>query len=139
MRAALIAVVASLLLLPAGAMAQSSPFAPLPQPAQEQPQPTPTGNGDQSDGLSSTAAALIVGGGLLFVIGVGVAIGFDARRNAPADSRPGRPDGSRPRGEDEIEGLPGERKKRDRRQQEKQKATAKRARQARKRNRPVRK
>ncbi len=139
MRAALLAVVASLLLLPAGASAQSSPFAPLPTPAPEQPTPVPVDGTDQSDGISSTGAALIIGGGILFVIGVGVAIGLDARRNAPADPRPGSPGAGPGRREDEIEGLPGERKKRDRRQQEKQKATAKRARQARKKNRPVRK
>ncbi|MBA2349981.1 MAG: hypothetical protein H0V81_17030 [Solirubrobacterales bacterium] len=140
MRSAFIAAACALLLIPAGAAAQSSPFAPLPQTPPQQPQqPVPFDDGSQDDGLSGRGAALIVGGGLLFVLGVAVAIAVDARRNAPTGPRRGRPGDPNPRGDDEVEGLPGERKKRDRRQQEKQKATAKRARQARKKNRPIRK
>lgn len=138
MRIALFAVLAALLLLPAGAVAQSAPFQPLPAAPPDTPIPTQTAPKDDS-GISGTGEVLIIGLGLLFVVGVGVAIALDARRSAPADPRPGRRGFGGSPGEGTAEGVAGERKRRDAQAQRKQKAAAKRARQARKKNRPVRK
>lgn len=133
-RSTAVAVLAALLLMPSVALAQSTPFAPLPAAPQEQTDPTvTTAPAADDDGISSLQQTLLIGAGILFVLGIGVAIAYDARRNAPGEDRPGaRP---LPKDENEI----GERKPRDPRTQAKQKAAAKRARQARKKNRPVRK
>jgi hypothetical protein len=82
----LIAAVASLLALPAGAGAQSSPFAPLPQPQQQQPTTT-TGSTTSTDssggGLKSWQEILIFMGGIVLIGGIGYGIVLDARRSAP--------------------------------------------------------
>ncbi len=134
MRPAVLALLAALLLLPAAAAAQSSPFQPLPPAPQEQPAaPAPTPGSQDDGGISSGAQALIIAAGIAFVLAIGFFIARDARRNAPGDERPGRPlEGRSITGE-------GERKRRDASAAQKQKAAAKRARQARKKNRPVRK
>ncbi len=134
MRSALAAVLVVLLLTPALAAAQSSPFQPLPSAPQETAPPVTSTSADDG-GVSSLQQTLLIGAGILFVLGIGFAIAWDARRNAPGADRPG----ARPLPKDEREEAVGERKKRDPRSQAKQKAAAKRAREARKRNRPVRK
>lgn len=134
MRSVLLAVLAAVLLLPAGARAQSSPFQPLPQSAPDPTQTTaPAPSTSSGGGISSLQQTLLIGAGILFVLGIGVLIARDARRNAPADPRP-----ARGFGDEALDGT-GARKKPDPRAAQKQKAAAKRARQARKRNRPARK
>ncbi|MCW3012353.1 MAG: hypothetical protein JWO90_2757 [Solirubrobacterales bacterium] len=134
MRSALVAVLAAALLAPVSAGAQSAPFAPLPQAPQPQPETVVVAPGSSGDeGISSFQQALLIAAGVLFVVGIGVLIARDARRNAPVDPRPPRPYET-----EALEGA-GERKKRDARTTQKQKAAAKRARDARRRNRPVRK
>jgi hypothetical protein len=79
------AVLASLALLaaPSAALAQGSPFSPLPQ---GQTTPTevvvaPTANDD--GGLATWQEVLIFGAGLILLLGIGWAIASDARRRAP--------------------------------------------------------
>jgi len=73
---------------PAAALAQQSPFSPLPQAQQPtQTETTTTGNtssasGD-SGGLSSWQEILIFLGGIALIVGIGYAIVTDARKNAP--------------------------------------------------------
>lgn len=133
MRSVLLAVLAAALLTPVAAVAQSTPFAPLPQAPQEQPAPVSVDAGADDGGISALSQGLLILAGVALVLGIGFAIARDARRNAPAEARPGR----------EVvtpaaDGV-GERRKPDPRAAQKQKAAAKRARQARKKNRPVRK
>jgi hypothetical protein len=82
----LIAAVVSLLGLPAGARAQSSPFGPLPQPQQQQPTTT-TGSTTSTDssggGLKSWQEILLFMGGIILIGGIGYGIVLDARRSAP--------------------------------------------------------
>jgi hypothetical protein len=111
---------------PALALAQQSPFAPLPQPVE----PTTTtgtttsssSSGD-SGGLQNWQEILIFLGGVALIVGIGYAIVTDARRNAPVKegdwSHPGEP----------TKPLPKARTKPVRRQK------ARQARAARKRNR----
>lgn len=134
MRSALAAFLVAFLLAPAGAAAQSAPFAPLPQapPAQPETVVVPPG-GETGDGISALQQGLLIAAGVIFVLGIGFLIARDAKHNAPGEDRPGRPYVA-----ETAEAL-GERKKRDARTVQKQKAAAKRARQARKKNRPVRK
>lgn len=132
MRSVLLAVLAAALLTPAAAAAQSAPFAPLPEAPQEQQAPVAVDSGTDDGGISALAQGLLILAGVALVLGIGFAIARDARRNAPAEARPGREAGT-----PTAEGM-GERKKPDPRAAQKQKAAAKRARQARKKNRPVR-
>lgn len=131
MRAALILLLAVALLAPAMAAAQFQPLPPAPPPTPETVAVDP-GSGD--DGLSGIQQGFLILAGVVLVVGIGFAITRDAKRNAPVESRPGQRSGSSSTGE----GV-GERKKPDPRAAQKQKAAAKRARQARKKNRPVRK
>jgi hypothetical protein len=75
-----------LLVLPAAAVAQQSPFSPLPAP-QEPQQPTTTGSTstttDDSGGLKSWQEILIFAGGVVLIAGIGYGIVMDARRSAP--------------------------------------------------------
>lgn len=134
MRLPLLVVLAALLLAPAGALAQSSPFQPLPSAPPEQPAPVAPGGGQDDGGISGLQQGLLIFAGIGLVLGIGYLIARDAKRNAPAEPRgaPGTIAGAAP-------GTVGERKKPDPRAAAKQKAAAKRARQARKKNRPVRK
>ncbi len=138
MRPALIALLAAALIAPAAAVAQSSPFAPLPQappPAPETVAADPgTGAGD--GGISGLQQGFLIAAGLLLVLGIGFAIARDARHHGPGDPRS---PSSGSTGSRTTDGGVGERKKPDPRAAQKQKAAAKRARQARKKNRPVRK
>jgi hypothetical protein len=96
-----IVAVLCLLGLPGGALAQSSPFGPLPQP--QQPQPTTTsgsGSTTTSDGggLKSWQEILIFMGGVVLIGGIGYGIVMDARRSAPVKEgeeghigQPGKP------------------------------------------------
>ena len=129
MRTALLALVAAALLLPATAGAQSSPFAPLPQ-AQPDSAPVTTAAPSSSSGggISTLQQTLLILAGVALVVGIGVAIARDARARAPVTERE-----LRRAEEGDVGGR--ERPKAD----PKAKAAAKRARQARKRNRPVRK
>ena len=76
------------LLAPADALAQSSPFGPIPQPA---PEPVPTvvsqNDNDEDDGLNGTQELLIAAAGLVLLVGIGWAIVRDARQNAPTGDR----------------------------------------------------
>jgi hypothetical protein len=111
---------------PAAALAQQSPFAPLPQP-QEPQQTTTSGStsstsGD-SGGLKTWQEVMIFMGGVALIVGIGYAIVTDARRNAPLKEGEEGHIGERPRF------LPKSRTKPVRR------AKARQARAARKRNR----
>lgn len=129
MRTALLAALLSALLLPAGAAAQSSPFQPLPQaPVETQPPATTAPGSASNGGISGLQQTLLILAGVVFVVGIGFAIARDARAQAPVTDRELRraeegstPEHERPRADPKA------------------KAAAKRARQARKRNRPVRK
>lgn len=133
MRSAFTVVMVAALLAPAAAGAQATPFQPLPAPQQTEP-PVTTGTTPADGGISPTQQALLIFAGVALVLGIGFAIARDARRNAPSDGRPGAPART-----PAAPGEPGERKKPDPRAVSRQKAAAKRARQARKKNRPARK
>jgi hypothetical protein len=82
-----IAALVCVLAPPAAALAQQSPFSPLP-PAQQPTQTTtttntPTSNNGDSGGLASWQEILIFLGGVVLIIGIGYAIVTDARKNAP--------------------------------------------------------
>ncbi|HWT94113.1 MAG TPA: hypothetical protein VN238_14000 [Solirubrobacteraceae bacterium] len=83
----LVLVVAALI-APAGALAQSSPFGPIPQAP---PEPVPTvapANSNDDDGLTRTQEILIGLAGFALLGGIAWAIVRDARANAPvADPR----------------------------------------------------
>ena len=130
MRSALLAALAAVLLAPAAAVAQS-PFAPLPStPGQTQaaPTPTPTTTSSSGGGINTLQQTLLILAGVVLVVGIGFAIARDARAHAPVTDRELRraeegetPEHERPRANPRA------------------KAAAKRARQARKKNRPARK
>lgn len=110
---------------PTAAMAQQSPFAPLPQAAQPT---TPTvvapGGGNDPGGLATWQEFLIFGAGLILLFGIGWAIVSDARAKAPVkESELAHP------------GAGGVRQNRSRKQKERARAKAKVARTQRKRNR----
>jgi hypothetical protein len=70
---------------PAAALAQSSPFQPIPQAAPEQA-PTPTvvsSSDDGSQDLGTTGEILLFGGGVLALTAIIYFIWRDARRRAP--------------------------------------------------------
>src|SRR5919197_4845961 len=86
------------LLVPSAALAQSSPFGPLPQSAPEPtatPAPSKSNNSLTSDLGGRTTLWVIAGGLLIAFVAIGVFISRDARRALPKDHRPG----SRPREE----------------------------------------
>jgi hypothetical protein len=73
------------LALPAGAAAQSSPFAPLPAPQQQQTvAPTPVQRSLENDGLESWQQILILIAAVTLLGGIAWAIVHDAHRRAPA-------------------------------------------------------
>jgi hypothetical protein len=117
-----LAIVLGLLVLPALAGAQASPFQPLPAaPAPTTPTPTVASTNTTSNSSLGDGAEILIGiGAVLLLGGIGYGIWWDARRRAPAvagDSLYEEPDSA-----------PHAKKKQ-------QRAKAKRARQARKRNR----
>lgn len=71
------------LALPAGAAAQSNPFAPLPQTPQPTETQAPTTLADQNDDLSTWQEVLIFGGAIALIAGISFAILGDAKRRAP--------------------------------------------------------
>jgi hypothetical protein len=79
--------VAALLALPvAPALAQQTPFAPLPAPTTTQQAPTTTTGQTTTStgrGLQTWQALLIVAGGVAVIVGIGLYIARDARRRAP--------------------------------------------------------
>jgi hypothetical protein len=86
-RPLVIAALLCVLAPPVAAIAQQSPFSPLP-PAQTATQaPTTTSNSSNtngdSGGLSSWQEILIFLGGVVLIVGIGYAIITDARRSAP--------------------------------------------------------
>ena len=85
-RSIAIAILLGLLALPTAALAQQSPFAPLPAP-QEPTATTTTTNGTtsggDSGGLQNWQELLIFMGGIALIAGIGYAIVTDARRSAP--------------------------------------------------------
>jgi hypothetical protein len=128
MRSALLAALAVVLLMPATAAAQT-PFAPLPSTPQTETQAAPTTTTSSSGGgITTLQQTLLILAGVVLVVGIGVAIARDARAHAPVTDRELRraaegdtPEHERPRANPRA------------------KAAAKRARQARKKNRPARK
>jgi hypothetical protein len=122
------------LLAPAGALAQSSPFGPIPQAP---PEPTPTvvdAGSDDDEGLSRSQEILIGVAGFVLLIGIGYAIVRDARANAPVDDPRRDPVLAGGLDDEEVSRRSGSRTpKQQRVKTNRQKAKA--ARQARKRNR----
>jgi hypothetical protein len=116
------------LAVPVAAVAQSSPFAPLP-PAQTTPAPTPTVAStttatDGGDGLKGWQEVLIFAGGGILLLGIAYAIVSDARSVAPTVETTEEGEASRARKEEDLK-----------RRKAKNRAATKRSRQARKRNR----
>ena len=134
MRSALIAVLVALLVAPAGAAAQSAPFQPLPQAPPTAPEPVAPAPGGVDEGITALQQGFLILAGVVLVLGIGVAIARDARRHAPVEGR-AAPGGALAT----AATADGERRRPDPRAAQKQKASSKRARQARKKNRPVRK
>jgi hypothetical protein len=91
-RAALVcSMLALLVLAPAAARAQDSPFGPL--PAAPTPvataTPTPTVSSSTGSGSTGTRTLLLIGGGLLVsFLALAYFIARDARRSLPEDKRP---------------------------------------------------
>jgi hypothetical protein len=84
--AALFVVLSLVLAAPAAALAQSSPFAPLPppSPSQQQVQTTPKNTNNLGNGgLKRWQEILIFLGGVVLLGGIALAILSDARRRAP--------------------------------------------------------
>jgi hypothetical protein len=117
---------AALLAVPAGAIAQDNPFAPLPQtpPPQTPTVAQPNTNTADDGGLKTWQELLIFGAGLVLIFGIGYAIVSDARSRAPV-------------GEGELAhpGAGGIKANRSQKQRERARAKAKVARAQRKRNR----
>jgi hypothetical protein len=87
MRRALI-VALLVLAFPVGALAQSSPFGPLPPPEQPTPEPTaaPSNGADQSS-ISKPLVLGLAGGVAVLFVGIGLYIARDARRNLTDSDR----------------------------------------------------
>jgi hypothetical protein len=72
---------------PVMAVAQQSPFSPLPQAQQPTQSATTSTNGSSnngdSGGLANWQELLIFAGGVALIVGIGYAIVTDARKNAP--------------------------------------------------------
>ena len=84
---------------PAPALAQSSPFAPLPPSApdsstQAPPPPAATTSATDSGGLGTMGDILVYGAGALLLLGMGWLIVRDARRRAPVEERVPQPKGT---------------------------------------------
>jgi hypothetical protein len=112
--------------LPAGAAAQSAPFAPLPQPQQQAPPPPaplPTNPSAGDDGLAVWQQVLILGAAVALIGAIAWLIMRDAHRAAPVDTHP------RPSDQPKLSAHERERRRR------KERDRAKAARQQRKRNR----
>lgn len=123
------------LALPATAMAQDSPFAPLPTPAPQTNTDVTVPAGtlpEQNDSFGTTGYVLITLFALAVIGGIAYVILRDAREHAPGDDRPGlfAGRGSEPKGDPEEAAVA------KRRADDRKRAAAKRARQARKKNRP---
>jgi hypothetical protein len=125
------AAVLALLLPAAPALAQSSPFAPLPQPAQTAA-PAPTAGGPTDTG---SRTLLLIGAALLVAfVAIGVWIARDARRSVPQHHHAR---GARAMAEPER-GEPRERRKPDRRAKEQARKRTRAQKRARRHNRPGR-
>jgi hypothetical protein len=115
------------LAVPVAAVAQSTPFAPLP-PAQTTPAPTPTVANTTTvaddGGLKSWQEILIFAGGGILLLGIAWAILADARSVAPTVETTEEGEAARARKEEDLK-----------RRKSKNRAAAKRSRAARKRNR----
>jgi hypothetical protein len=101
-RLAVAAILVALAGAPAGALAQGSPFTPIPPaPAPAPPAPPPPGGQRSSDdgGLSGWQTALIFVAGGILLLGIGYAIVADARQKAPVDLSPTAAAGRRQREE----------------------------------------
>ena len=127
-RLALLLLVCSQLAWPAAAVAQGSPFGPIPQtPPEQAPAPAPTNTDPADDGLSERQQLLIGLASVALIAGIAWAILRDAKSAAPAETRG-------PLGEETGEKVRGTRTPPKRRVKQ-NRAKAKTARQARKRNR----
>jgi hypothetical protein len=83
---------------PPAALAQSNPFAPIPQaPPDTTPtvqQPTSNQNAADSGGLSTAGEISLYGAGALLLFGMGWLIVRDARRRAPIEEHVPQPTGT---------------------------------------------
>jgi hypothetical protein len=82
---------------PPAALAQSNPFAPIPQaPPETQPVQQPTNNQTTSDNgsLGTAGEIALYGAGALLLFGMGWLIVRDARRRAPIEERVSQPTGT---------------------------------------------
>ncbi len=86
-RALALAALTGLLALPAGAVAQSNPFGPLPPPQQEVPTPTAAPTSSEQSSVSRTLLLGIAGGVALLFVGIGVFISRDARTRLTKSDR----------------------------------------------------
>jgi hypothetical protein len=88
------------LVAPAGALAQGSPLAPLPQPlpdtstAQVQTTSNTPGSTTADSGLGTTGEILLYGTGALLLFGIALLVVRDARRRAPVEEQPAQPRGT---------------------------------------------
>jgi hypothetical protein len=87
-RLAVLLLVLGLLAPAPAALAQSSPFGPLPQaPPAETPAPTAVENSAAQDDVGRSTLLLIAAGVMVVFVGLGIAITRDARRNLTEDDR----------------------------------------------------
>lgn len=118
-----------LALAPAPALAQDTPFGPVPTP-EPTVQPAPG-----TDDVSRTTLYLIALGVLVGVVAIGYTISRDARRSLPAEEREAL-ERERQGRRGEADDMPGQISREARARARRQRSKAKIARESRKKNRP---
>lgn len=132
--AALVALLGIIALAPAAALAQDTPFGPVPTP---EPTVAPV-PGSADDDVGRTTLYLIAGGVLVIVVAIGFLISRDARRSLSPEDREALEREARGErlGSQGEEPVPGQVSREARARARKQRGKAKAAKRARRHNRP---